>query len=77
MVRAYVLVQARVGAAGGVAKLASSIAGVSAADALAGPYDAILTVDGASIDEIASLVVSKVQTIEGVNRTITCPVVHW
>ena len=29
-----------------------------------------------SVDELGKMVVSKVQMIDGITRTLTCPVVH-
>jgi hypothetical protein len=29
-----------------------------------------------SVDELGQMVVSRVQMIEGITRTLTCPVVH-
>jgi hypothetical protein len=33
-------------------------------------------VESGSIDEVGRLVVSQVQRIEGITRTVTCPVVN-
>lgn len=76
MVRAYVLIQAKVGLAGEVVKKARELSEVREAAALAGPYDAILTMEAANIDLLGSLVVSDIQQLPGVSRTITCPVIH-
>ena len=76
MVEAYVLIQAGVGMASGVGQTASEIQGVRAADVVTGPYDVIARVEAASIDALGSLVVSKIQAIEGVTRTLTCPVLR-
>ena len=52
------------------------IAGVVVADDVTGPYDVIARVEADSIDELGRLVVSQVQLIEGITRTLTCPVVN-
>jgi DNA-binding Lrp family transcriptional regulator len=75
-VHAYVLIQTEVGKAAGVARQIGAIPGVVLAEDVTGPYDVIARVDADSIDELGRLVVSHVQMIDGITRTITCPVVH-
>jgi len=43
---------------------------------LAGPYDVIARAQARNIDELAKLVTSQVQALDGVSRTMSCPVVH-
>ena len=43
---------------------------------VAGPYDVIAIVEAASIDALGKIVVSRIQSVKGVTRTLTCPVVH-
>jgi DNA-binding Lrp family transcriptional regulator len=75
-VSAYVLIQTEVGRAAGVATLLREIAGVVVADDVTGPYDVIARVEADSIDELGRLVVTHVQSIAGLTRTLTCPVVN-
>ena len=75
-VYAYVLIQTEVGQAAGVATQIRRIAGVVVADDVTGPYDVIARVEADSIDELGRLVVSQLQMIEGITRTITCPVIN-
>jgi DNA-binding Lrp family transcriptional regulator len=75
-VHAYVLIQTEVGKAAGVARQIRDIAGVVLAEDVTGPYDVIARVEADSIDELGRLVVSHVQLIEGITRTLTCPVVN-
>jgi DNA-binding Lrp family transcriptional regulator len=75
-VHAYVLIQTEVGKAAGVARQIGEIAGVVVAEDVTGPYDVIARVQADSIDELGRLVVSDVQLIEGITRTLTCPVVN-
>jgi DNA-binding Lrp family transcriptional regulator len=75
MIRAYVLVQAEVGKAAGVASQLARIPGVVSAEVIAGPYDVIARAEAADLDELGRLVVAKMQEAEGVTRTLTCPVV--
>lgn len=75
-VDAYVLIQTDVGKAAEVAGRAAGIPGVVSAEDVTGPYDVIVRTQAASVDELGHLVVSEIQRIEGITRTITCPVVN-
>ena len=76
MVQAYILIQTEVGKAAQVAKEVAAIKGVTQAEDVTGPYDVIVRAEAGSVDELGKLVVSKVQLIDGITRTLTCPVVH-
>jgi len=76
-VHAYVLVQTDVGKASQVAQQVSAVDGVVVAEAVTGPYDVIARTEAASMDELGRLVVRDLQRIEGITRTITCPVVKF
>jgi DNA-binding Lrp family transcriptional regulator len=52
------------------------ITGVGTADVLTGPYDVIVRVEAADVDALGKLVVTKIQAVEGITCTLTCPVVH-
>jgi DNA-binding Lrp family transcriptional regulator len=43
---------------------------------VAGPYDVIVHAEARDIDELGKLVVARVQAVDGITRTLTCPVVH-
>ncbi|MBO0810940.1 MAG: Lrp/AsnC ligand binding domain-containing protein [Microlunatus sp.] len=75
-VQAYILVQTGVGKAAEVATKIREITGVTLAEDVTGPYDVIVRAEASNVDELGSLVVAKVQTVEGITRTVTCPVVH-
>ena len=74
--RAYVLIQTEVGKAASVATKVAEIEGVITADDVTGPYDVIVHAEADSVDDLGKMVVSRVQLIEGITRTLTCPVVH-
>ena len=76
MVQAYVLIQTEVGKAAQVADEVRKIPGVESADDVTGPYDVIVTVAADDVDALGKLVVARVQGIEGIVRTLTCPIVH-
>jgi DNA-binding Lrp family transcriptional regulator len=74
-VHAYVLIQTDVGKAAQVAHQLSNIEGVLVAEGVTGPYDVIARAEAASMNELGRMVVRDMQQIEGITRTITCPVV--
>jgi DNA-binding Lrp family transcriptional regulator len=76
MVTAYVLIQTEVGKAGQVAKAVLDVEGVRSAEGVTGPYDVIALTEANNIDELGRLVVVGIQAVGGINRTLTCPVVH-
>jgi DNA-binding Lrp family transcriptional regulator len=75
-VHAYVLIQTDVGHAAAVVRQISAIDGVVLAEGVTGPYDVIARAEANSIDELGKLVVGRLQGIDGITRTITCPVVN-
>lgn len=76
MVQAYILIQTEVGKAADVAEHIASIDGVVIADDVTGPYDVIVRAEAPNVDDLGKLVVAKIQGVEGITRTLTCPVVH-
>ncbi|MGH2526556.1 MAG: Lrp/AsnC family transcriptional regulator [Actinomycetota bacterium] len=76
MVQAYILIQTEVGKAAQVAKDVRGITGVSEAEDVTGPYDVIVRAEAKDVDELGRLVVARIQGVEGITRTLTCPVVH-
>ena len=76
MVQAYILIQTEVGKAAQVAKEVRDIARVAEAEDVTGPYDVIVRAEAKNVDELGKLVVAKIQGVEGITRTLTCPVVH-
>jgi DNA-binding Lrp family transcriptional regulator len=76
VVVAYILIQTEVGKAATVAEKIVEIEGVQQAEDVTGPYDVIVRAEARNIDELGKLVVARVQAVEGITRTLTCPVVH-
>lgn len=75
-VSAYILIQTEVGKAAAVATQIASLSGVTSAEDVTGPYDVIVRAEAGSVDELGKLVVANVQSVDGITRTLTCPVVH-
>ena len=76
MVSAYILIHTEVGKAAHVAKAVGELEGVEAAEGVTGSYDVIARAQAKDIDELGRMVVAKIQAIDGIDRTITCTVVH-
>ena len=77
MVNAYILIQTEVGKAAQVAATIAEIDGVSKAEDVTGPYDVIVRAEAETMDELGRLVIARIQVIEGITRTLTCPIVHF
>jgi DNA-binding Lrp family transcriptional regulator len=75
-VTAYLLIQTEVGKAAHVVEAIRKVDGVVSADDVTGPYDVIVVTEADSIDDLGKLVVSKIQAVDGITRTLTCPVVR-
>ena len=76
MVQAYILIQTEVGRARDVAAAIRDIGGVVRVDAVTGLYDVVVLTEARSVDELGKMIVSKVQLVPGITRTLTCSVVH-
>jgi DNA-binding Lrp family transcriptional regulator len=76
VVHAYILVQTEVGKAAQVAERIAQISGVTQAEDVTGPYDVIVRAQAENVDDLGRLVVAQIQAVEGITRTLTCPVVR-
>lgn len=76
MIEAYVLIQTDIQKPPQVAAEVRKIPGVATAVVVVGPYDAIARTKADDVDSLGKLVVTKIQAVEGVTRTLTCQVVH-
>ena len=75
-VHAYILIQTEVGKAATVAREIASLDGVTTAEDVTGPYDVIVRAEATTVDELGKLVVARIQGVDGITRTLTCPVVN-
>jgi DNA-binding Lrp family transcriptional regulator len=76
MVQAYILIQTEVGRAASVAERIAGLTGVTNSEDVTGPYDVIVRAQAETMDDLGKLVVARIQTIDGITRTLTCPVVR-
>ena len=74
-VTAYVLIQTEVGRPKQVAQAIRQIDGVLEAQNVLGPYDVVVTVTAGTNDELGKLVSDRIQQVDGIARTFTCPVI--
>jgi DNA-binding Lrp family transcriptional regulator len=74
--QAFILIQTDNGKAGDVAAAIRVMEGVNLAEDVTGPYDVIVRAEAPDVDALGKLVVANVQSIPGITRTLTCPVVH-
>lgn len=75
-VSAYILIQTEVGKAAAVAEQIAGLDGVATAEDVTGPYDVIVRAEAGDVDQLGKLVVANIQAVDGITRTLTCPVVH-
>jgi DNA-binding Lrp family transcriptional regulator len=76
VIAAYILIQTEVGKAAVVAAALGGLPGVLETASVAGPYNVIAWAQARDIDELAKLAASRVQALDGVTRTMSCPVIH-
>ncbi|MAU84209.1 Lrp/AsnC ligand binding domain-containing protein [Gordonia sp. Z-3] len=76
VVQAYILIQTEVGRAALAAATIAEISGVATSEEVSGPYDVIVRVDAADAAHLTENVVPQIQKVDGITRTLTCPVVQ-
>lgn len=74
MVTAYILIQTEVGSSHAVTTAIRPIEGVVIADAVTGPYDVIVRAEADTVDDLGRNVMTRIQAIGGITRTVTCPI---
>ena len=75
-VQAFILIQTEVGKASGVADAVAKIPGVTLSEGVTGPYDVIMRAEAPSMEDFGRVILSKVQGVAGITRTLTCPVTY-
>ena len=73
--KAFVLVDARVGEVSQVVKRLQTIEGVVEVDGTFGLYDVVVVVEADELKQIGGIVFDEIQCTAGVESTITLPVV--
>jgi len=70
--KAYVLIETAVGKTRDVADALRSAKEMDDVSVVTGPYDVIAVLSAADINSVGDLITSKVHSVEGVVRTVTC-----
>jgi DNA-binding Lrp family transcriptional regulator len=70
--KAYILIETAVGKSRRVATELRSMPEVETVDAVTGPYDIIAVVSAPDLNAVGDLVTSRIHTIDGILRTVTC-----
>ena len=70
-VKAFILIDTSPGKAREVAAKIRATSGVSVAHAVTGPHDIIAIAEAADVTSLGELVVQKIQSVPGVNRSLT------
>ncbi len=75
-VQAYILVQTEIGTSVNVVRTIMEMPGVISAEDVTGPYDVIVRAEAETMDALGRDVLTSIQQVSGITRTLTCPVVH-
>ena len=74
--KAYVLIETAAGKTKSVKKALATLKGgrttIVSMDAVTGPYDFIVVMDGPSLDAIGQIVTESIGVVDGITRTTTC-----
>ncbi len=70
------LIQVQVGRSAEVGGEIGRIENVISSDVVTGPYDVIALAEAPSMDDLGKLVVARIQAVDGVTRTLTCPIIR-
>jgi DNA-binding Lrp family transcriptional regulator len=74
---AYVLINLAAGSSRKVYNTLTKMESVQKVDAVSGPYDLIATVDGPTFNDIGKIVLEDIQTVPGIQNTITCNIIFF
>jgi DNA-binding Lrp family transcriptional regulator len=70
------LIQTEVGRAEVVAKQLAALQGVLSSEYVTGPYDVVVRIGADNLADLQTNVVSSVQQVTGITRTLTCPIAN-
>ncbi len=75
-VSAYILIQTEMDQAAEVARGIRTMEGVASTEVMTGPYDVIVKATAPDMNSLGRMVISQIQSVAGITRTLTCPVVE-
>ena len=70
--KAFILIETAVGKSRDVISTLRGLDGIISVDVVTGPYDIIAVLEAPDLNSIGSLVTSRIHTIGGIQRTVTC-----
>lgn len=70
-IKAFILIDTSPGKAKEVAHKLRQVPGIAAAHAVTGPHDIIAVAEAADVSSLGELVVHRIQSVPGVNRSLT------
>jgi DNA-binding Lrp family transcriptional regulator len=73
---AYIFLQVRVGTDARVARLVADLPGVASVHVVTGPHDIVVRAEADSIDELGKRILRPMSDIDGITRTLTCPIMR-
>ncbi len=74
--KAYILINTQIGKTTEVVKELSKMDEIKKLDIIMGPYDIIAEVEAKDHDTLSQVVINRMQKIDAIKHTRTCPVVH-
>ena len=76
MVSAYILIQTEVGKAAQVTQPFHGTEPLVPVNPVTGPYDVVARAEADDLDGLAKGTVMPMQELDGITRTLTCPVIQ-
>jgi len=73
---AFILLQVHVGTDARVARRVAELPGVTSVSIVTGPHDIVVRAEADSIDELGKKVLRPMSEIDGIARTLTCPIMR-
>jgi DNA-binding Lrp family transcriptional regulator len=73
--KAYILINTNIGKTTEVARILAGMPDITHLDVIMGPYDIIAEVVTDSHESLAKIVMQRLQAIDAIRHTMTCPVV--
>lgn len=73
--KAYILINTQIGKTAEVAQALKDMPEVKRLDIIMGPYDIIAEIETKDHDTLSEMVIRKLQSIDYIQHTMTCPVV--
>jgi DNA-binding Lrp family transcriptional regulator len=70
--KAFVLVETEGGKIKEVFDTLNRLKGIKSVDAVTGPYDIIVIIEGEGLNDLGDLITDRINTIAGISRTVTC-----